>query len=253
MIYNILGSLFVANDGEEVRIPTPRLRAALALLLLQNSQPLSIDGFIDGLWGDNPPKTARAQIHTIVCRLRQALPPDVRPLLTAGQGTYRLRCQPGDIDAVRFSEALGKARTAVGGQGGADSIPLLRTALGLWRGQVLCGVEAPFAVAARVRLAEERRVAYEVLADLELDRSNHTAVIPELASLLAVHPYWENIAARLSLALYRGGRQADALAVVGTMRRRLADDLGIYLSAGLRDLEAAILRHDVPAALVPVR
>lgn len=102
MIHSILGPLFVADDGEQVTIAAPGPRAALALLLLQNSRPLSVDGFVDGLWGQDPPKTARAQVHTIVRRLRQALPPHVQPLLNSRPCSRRTRTGRASPPASRW-------------------------------------------------------------------------------------------------------------------------------------------------------
>ncbi|MEV4557678.1 tetratricopeptide repeat protein [Kitasatospora sp. NPDC049285] len=254
MEYTVLGPPAVVHRRRPVPLPGPRLRAALGLLLLQQNRILSTDQFIDGLWGERPPRTVRQQVHTIVSRLRQELPfaeaGEEHRLIADGAG-YRLVHPPESLDATRFSAAVAHARQAAARGGEPDPVPLLRAALDLWQGEALAGVDAPYAAASRVRLDEERRAAHELLADLELDRSRHQVLIPELTAQLGAHPHAEGIAERLALALYRSGRQTDALEVIRRTRARLVEDYGLEPGPRLLGLEQAVLRDEVPAPASP--
>ncbi|MFC1430986.1 BTAD domain-containing putative transcriptional regulator [Streptacidiphilus sp. N1-3] len=278
MRFGILGSLEVTVDGRPVDLPSPRLRAALALLLLNRDRPVGIPRFVDALWGEEPPRTARAQVHTAISKLRQLLPDDALheagevaadgivadgivadgaadggpaaggpgERITLEPGGYRLRAAAEDVDADCFADLVAAARDLQRSGDRQAALGPLRSGLALWRGEALSAIEAPFAAASRTRLQEERRAAYELLADLELAGGNYLAVVPELTALLEEHPYWESIAERLALALSHGGRQTDALAVLRTTRDRLAQDFGLDPGPGLADLERLILRGELP-------
>ena len=241
--YGILGPLSVRHDEQPVPVPGPRIRATLAMLLVQRNRLLSVDQFIDGLWGERPPRTARSQVHTVVSRLRQALPAEARPGLALEQGGYRFTVADASLDSVRFTDGV----SAVRSRPGAASVAQLRQALALWRGEALSGIDAPFVPGARARLQEERMLAWEFLADQELEQANHASIVPELSSLLNEYPYWEAIAERLALALFRSGRQTDAFTVLRTTRTRLVDEYGLDPGPGLAALEHAMLRNEVPA------
>jgi len=249
MKYGLLGPLTIESGGQQVQIPGPRLRAALAMLLLQNGSPVAVEQFIDGLWGERSPQTARAQIHNVISKLRKALPAEAGEQLQLINGAYQFTVSPDAIDATRFTAGVRAARAAVRTGPTGTSIVELRTALALWRGEPLSGIEAPFVSAARTRLQEEHKAAHEALADLELACGNHAAVIAELSALLEEHPFWEGVAERLATALYRAGRQHDALAVLHSTRTRLVEELGLDPGPGLASAEQAILSAtlDVPA------
>ncbi|MBC3840516.1 hypothetical protein GXW82_10505 [Streptacidiphilus sp. 4-A2] len=253
MKYGLLGPLTIESGGQQVQIPGPRLRAALAMLLLQNGSPVAVEQFIDGLWGERSPQTARAQIHNIISKLRKALPAEAGGQLQLVNGAYQFMVPPDAIDAARFIASVRAARAAVRTGPTGTSIVELRTALALWRGEPLSGIEAPFVSTARTRLQEEHMAAHEALADLELACGNHAAVIAEMSALLDEHPFWEGIAERLAIALYRAGRQRDALAVLHSTRTRLAQELGLDPGPGLAAAEQAILSAtlDMPAPAAP--
>ncbi|MFI9365050.1 BTAD domain-containing putative transcriptional regulator [Kitasatospora sp. NPDC053057] len=249
MQYGILGPFEVRFDDAPVVVPRPRQRAGLALLLLNANHPVSIDRMVDALWADAPPRTARAQVHTVVSTIRRALPPQAAQALTFEPAGYRLAVRDEDLDAAEFAAALARAR-GLAGDGRAEEAALgLRQALALWRGQALSDIDAPFAASARARLEEERFAAYELLADLELALGRHRELVPELTALVGEFPARESIAERAANALYRCGRQADALAVVRTTREVLADEYGLDPGERLLELEQAILRHELPLVL----
>ncbi|MER7846046.1 BTAD domain-containing putative transcriptional regulator [Kitasatospora sp. NPDC096077] len=244
--YGILGPFEVRFDGAAVTVPRPRQRAGLALLLLHANHPVSIDRMVDALWGDAPPRTARAQVHTVVSTLRRALPPPAAQALTLDPAGYRLAVRDEDLDTAEFGAALARARRLADQGRPEEAADRLRQALALWRGEALSGIDAPFAAAARARLDEARFTAYELLADLELARGRHRELVPELTALAGEFPARESIAERAAGALYRCGRQADALAVVRATRRVLAEEYGLDPGERLLELERAILRHELP-------
>ncbi|MFF2076799.1 BTAD domain-containing putative transcriptional regulator [Kitasatospora sp. NPDC058162] len=246
--YGILGPFEVRFDGVPVAVPRPRQRAGLALLLLSAGHPVSIDRMVDALWGGAPPRTARAQVHTVVSAVRRALPPQAAQGLTLEAGGYRLAVRDEELDAAQFGAALAAARGLADEGRPEQAAERLRQALALWRGEALSGIDAPFAAAARARLEEERFAAHELLADLELARGRHRELVPELTALAGEFPARESIAERAAQALYRCGRQADALAVVRATRRVLAEEYGLDPGERLLELEAAILRHELPGA-----
>ncbi|MEY9841005.1 BTAD domain-containing putative transcriptional regulator [Streptacidiphilus sp. EB103A] len=244
MKYGLLGPLTIESEGQQVQIPGPRLRAALTMLLLQNGSPVAVEQFIDGLWGERSPQTARAQIHNIISKLRKALPAEAGEHLKLINGAYQLTLPPDAIDATRFIASVRAARAAVKTGPTSASIAELRTALALWRGEPLSGIEAPFAEPARARLEETRFAAHELLADMELAAGRHHELIPELTALLDRYPAREHLGERLMLALYRSGRRTDALAVARRLRTLLAGEYGLDPGAGFAELEQGILRGD---------
>jgi DNA-binding SARP family transcriptional activator/tetratricopeptide (TPR) repeat protein len=250
--YAILGPLEVRDHGVLVPIPRPRLRAALVLLLLHAGKPVGVDQLVDGLWGDEPPRTARGQVHTVISGLRQVLPTRAAGDLSLEGSGYRLLVADGALDSERFARGVADARRLARDGAAAEAVRELRAGLGLWRGGALSGVEAPFAVSARTWLDEERFSAWELLADLELALGDHVLLVPEFTALLGEYPSRESIAERLALALYRSGRQADALAVIRSVRELLADEFGLDLGRGLAEVEKAVLNGgDVAGGYVP--
>jgi DNA-binding SARP family transcriptional activator/tetratricopeptide (TPR) repeat protein len=217
---------------------------------------------VDAVWGDEPPASAENGIYTYVAGLRRVLEPTApdrgpgpqrrRPglVLVSSGGGYLLRLPPGGLDAGHFEECLDRARglRAAGDAGGAACA--VNEALALWRGQPFAGVPGPFAEAERQRLAELRTTATEERADLMLAQGEHVAAVPELAALTAEHPLRERARGLLMLALYRSGRQAEALRVFHDARERLADELGISPGAELTRLHERVLVMD-PALDAP--
>ncbi|MFD0275221.1 BTAD domain-containing putative transcriptional regulator [Kitasatospora sp. NPDC127111] len=250
----------VFDQGTVVPIDRPRRRAVLTFLLLNANHQVCIEQLVDALWGERPPRSARGQVHTAVSALRKLLPgaaagdgpgDDAGPLASLAGG-YRLAVGRHDLDTVDFGREVAEARrlTALGEH--AEAVRHLRTGLGLWRGAPLTGIDAPFAEPIRARLEEERFAAYELLADIELGAGRHHELVPELTALVDRYPARERLVERLVLALYRSGRQTDALAIARRLRTLLAEEFGLDPGPALVELENAVLRGD-PALLSPRR
>jgi DNA-binding SARP family transcriptional activator/class 3 adenylate cyclase len=245
MDFRILGPLEVRDGGRSIELRRRKPRALLAVLVLHGRKPVSSDALIDALWGEAPPRTARAALQNYVAQLRDALGPG---LLASRAGGYALDVSPEQIDLTRFERLTAEGRVAEG----AERVAKLGEALSLWRGPPLADLAfEPFAAREASRLEELRTSALEDLIEAELSLGASTEVVAELEQLIAEHPFRERFRAQLMLALYRGGRQAAALEAYQETRRTLVDELGIEPSPPLRDLEQAILRQD-PALGVPV-
>jgi DNA-binding SARP family transcriptional activator/tetratricopeptide (TPR) repeat protein len=239
--FRVLGPLEASVDGAPVKLGPPQQRALLALLLLNANEVMSRDRLVDELWGERPPATAAKLVQVYVSALRKVL--DAGVLVTRTPG-YLLRVEPGALDLDRFRRLAGDGRAALAAGTPAPASECLREALELWRGPALANLsDAPFAQAEIARLDEVRLDALcdRIEADLALGRVD---VVGELEALIAEHPLRERLRGQLMLALYRSGRQADALAVYRDARRTLVDQLGIEPGRELRELEQAILRQD---------
>jgi predicted ATPase/DNA-binding SARP family transcriptional activator len=251
--FALLGPLTATLDGTPIEVGGQKRRALLAALLLQANRVVSRDHLIDALWGEEPPDTARNTLQVYVSQLRKLLPDGT--LETAPHG-YRLAVEPESIDVfefVRLSQA-GRSALTIGDAAGAATT--LREALALWRGPALDDLAwEPFARSEVVRLEELRLAALEDRIDADLALGRHGQLVGELEQLVTEQPLRERLRGQLMLALYRSGRQADALAVYQRARRTLVDELGIEPSGTLRKLERAILAHDpsldVPQARTP--
>jgi DNA-binding SARP family transcriptional activator/DNA-binding beta-propeller fold protein YncE len=256
MEFRILGPLEVLDDeGRPVPLRAGHMRKLLAVLLLHGNEAVSCDGLIDALWGETPPRTAAKALQGYVSQLRKELAraPGGRPsdetLVTRPPG-YAVCVDPDRLDALRFARMLAEARRASESGDAARAAETLRRALALWRGPALAEFAFDeFARAEILRLealhldAREERIA----ADMVLGR--HAEVVGELRALVGEQPLRETLRGRLMLALYRSGRQADALHEYRQARRYLVEELGIEPGEELRRLERAILAHD--AALTP--
>jgi DNA-binding SARP family transcriptional activator len=231
---NLLGPVELVVDGLPVPVRRKKQRALLALLALRAGEVVSTDRLVLDLWGETPPKAAVGSLQNLVSELRRLVGAE---LLVTRQPGYALELDPQRVDAHRFERAV---REGTG----------LRDALELWRGAPLGDLAyEPFAAAEIGRLEELRAVAWEELFDLELAGGQHARLVPELERFIAEHPLRERPRAQLMLALYRSGRQADALEAYRQTRATLVDELGLEPSAELNELEQAILRHD-PAVAV---
>jgi DNA-binding SARP family transcriptional activator/streptogramin lyase len=246
--FRVLGRLEAYYDGVELDIGPQKQRALLALLLLSANRVVSTERLIDDLWGDAPPSSARAALQVYVAGLRKTLTEGGASLRTRAPG-YVLELDDGSLDLALFTELYTEAREYSAPEQRAN---LLHDALRLWRDDPLPELRAePFAAAAVGQLEQLRLAALEERIDADLELGRDAELVPELESLVAEHPFRERLRAQLMLALYRSGRQADALEAYQTGRRVLQDDLGLEPGKELRDLEAAILRHD--EALLPAR
>lgn len=242
MEFRILGRLEVLEDGRQLGLGGTRQRAVLAVLLLHRRDVVSIDRLVDELWGELPPPTAAQTIRVYVSRLRKLLGDGV--LETRGRG-YLLAVDPARVDADRFEALVADGRAArEAGEAGA-AVELLVGALELWRGQPLEEFAyEPFAQAEIARLEQTRLAALEDRIDAELRAGRGSELVVELEPLVAEHPLRERLVAALMLALYRAGRQTDALAAYRLARNRLVEELGLEPGPELRELEQRILRHD---------
>ena len=240
--FGLLGPLFVSTDGEPIALGGQKRRALLAVLLLEANQVVSRDRLIDALWGEDPPETARNTIQVYISQLRKLLPDGA--LETAPPG-YRLVIEADSVDLFEFMRLSEEGRIALRAADAAGAADALRAALALWRGAPLADLPwEPFAQAEIVRLEELRLAALEDRIEADLALGRHGQLVIELERLVAEQPFRERLRAQLMLALYRSGRQTDALAVYQRGRRTLVDELGIEPSESLRHLERAILAHD---------
>jgi DNA-binding SARP family transcriptional activator/streptogramin lyase len=236
--FRILGPLEVLSDAGPVRVGSSKQRALLGALLLHPNETLSTARLVDAIWGEQPPATAEKLVQGYVHALRKQLGDGV--LQTSAPG-YRLNVDRGSLDLAEFERMREEARTAPLPR----AVELRGEALALWRGPALADVVIEGSDRhALARLAELRLSTQIEQIDAELALGGHAKVIGELESLVAANPYQERLAAQLMLALYRSGRQADALDAYRALRRRLDEELGLQPSQELRDLEAAILRQD---------
>ena len=242
--FRLLGPLEVERDDRLLAVGGRRQRALLALLLLHANTVVPRDRLIDALWGERPPETAANSLQVAVHALRKLL--GANRIVTHGPG-YLLRVDEGELDLQRFTELVERGRD----EAPAAAAETLREALGLWTGPVLSEHgDASFAEAERARLEELHHGALEERIAADLEHGRHAELLPELEALVAAHPYRERLRRVYMLALYRSGRQADALEVYRHARRTLVDELGIEPGAELQELERAILRQD-PALALP--
>jgi len=236
MRFLVLGPLEVRLDGREVEVGGGKQRSLLALLLLHAGEVISSDRLIEALWEGQPPATAAKVVQGYVSQLRRRL--GAETILTRGSG-YVLR--EVETDAGEFERLVENAR----GQEPREAAKDLRRALALWRGRPFGDFEyESWAQPEIARLDELRLSAVEELLSAELQLGEAAKVVPELESLVAAYPLRERLRALLMLALYRSGRQADALEAFAVARRRLVDDLGVEPGRELRDLQRQILAHD---------
>lgn len=240
--YTVLGPVEVTAPGARIARVEPRHRAVLAYLLLHARTVIGTERLIGAMWGDIAPETARAQIHAsiaVVRRvLRQAGADDALETRTAG---YVIHPGDGTLDLDDFTAWTNPDAPS----------ERLRAALELWRGAALADVNGAYVAGARARLAERRLTVLERLAELELSAGRHHRVVDELTASVAVHPLRERLVGQLMLALYRGGRQADALAAARDFRTALADGQGLDPSPAFVALHQGILRGDA-GLLAPV-
>ena len=236
--FRILGPFEVRVDGRTVPLAARKLRALLAVLLLHANEPLSRDRLIEDLWAGRPPATAPKILKTYVSQLRGALGRDAIETVPSG---YELRAGPESVDARRFEQLVAEARVAAP----PAAALALREALALWRGPPLAEFAyEPWARLEIARLEELRLEALEERIDAELALGGDSEVVAELELLVARHPLRERLRGQLMLALYRSGRQAEALAAYRDARRALVEALGIEPGPSLRRLERAVLDQD---------
>jgi YVTN family beta-propeller protein len=240
--FRILGPLEVEDDGRVLPLGGAKQRALLALLLLHANEVVSRDRLIDDIWGERAPETAATALQGYVSGLRKAV--GVERILTRAPG-YLLQVDSNEVDLARFEQMARAGRDALASGDAERASAMLAEALALWHGLPLADLDATaFAYAERLRLEELRVSAIEERIEAELTLGRHAALVVELEALVAEHPLREKLRGQLMLALYRCGRQAEALQVYQEARRLLVGDLGLEPGTALRSLEQAILNHD---------
>ena len=244
--FRLLGPLEAIVGGDPIRLAAQKPRALLALLLLDRNRVVATDRLVDELWGDAPPAQATKTLQVYVSQLRKELGPE--RLATRAPG-YELRVADGELDLDRFDALVRTGREQLAAGDAAAAASTLRDALALWRGPALQEFRSePFAGGAAARLEELRLGALEDRLQAELDAGAAADVVPELEQLVVSEPLRERPRELLMLALYRSGRQADALDLYRRARELFVEELGIEPGPALRELEQAILRQDAALA-----
>ena len=244
MELGILGPLEVRDGEALVRVPGAKERALLADLVVHAGRVVSADRLVEDLWGETPPGNPGNALQGRVSALRRALGSAGSKLVVTRPPGYVLEVDPEGVDAGRFEGLVAEA-TALAPAEPPRAARLLEEALGLWRGAALAEfADRPWAQAEAARLEERRLAAVEALVELRLAAGGHAGLVGELEGLVAAHPTRERPRGQLMVALYRSGRQADALGVYRQTREVLAEELGIDPSPELQRLHQAILVQD---------
>jgi len=254
--YRILGPVEVVQEGPPLSVKGKKPRALLALLMLRRNEPVPTEVLTEELWGDKAPATAANTLQVYVSQLRKI----VGDRVSREGSAYRLRVDPDELDAERFERLAEEGDAALRRRSSREAADLLAEALDLWRGPALADLRyESFAQGEIARLEELRLVANENRIEADLGLGRHDQAIGELDALIAQHPARERLRSLHMLALYRAGRQADALEAYRSARQTLLDDLGLEPGPELRELEQAILRQDesltrrpLPQGNVPV-
>ena len=245
--YAVLGPLEVRSaHGEALVVGGSKQRALLSLLVLYRNRAVSPARLVTGLWGDDPPRGAEVTLRSHVSHLRRRLAAAaVGDTLTTGPAGYSLAVPENEVDVGRFEEQVGLAQEALGLGRPQRAAALVREALRLWRGRPFSDLEDVDAAGAETARLEELRLgALEVLAAAELASGRHREAVADLEALVEEHPFRERFCAQLMVALYRSGRQAEALQAYATTRARLADELGLDPGPELQTLSRRVLQQD---------
>ena len=253
--FDILGSVRARRGDREVDLGPAKQRAVLAVLLLEANRPVPPARIVDAVWGVEPPGNGANVVQKYVAGLRRVLEPHRSPrtpsrLLTLQPAGYQLAVEPGRLDADAFATQVRRAAAAAEAGSLDEAARQLAAALGRWRGEPLAGLSGPVFESARQRLADRRAAASELRAEVLLQSGRHADLLPELVRLVEEFPLRERIRYLHMLALYRCGRQAEALAAYTDARRRLVEEFAVEPGEPLRRLHTQILRSD-PALAAP--
>jgi DNA-binding SARP family transcriptional activator/tetratricopeptide (TPR) repeat protein len=239
--FRLLGEVRASVNGQPIDLGHARQRCVLAALLVDVNRVVPVDQLLDRIWAQRPPQRSRTTLSSYLSRLRQALAATSEVSLTRRDGGYMIAGEPMTIDLHRFRRLVGEARTD---EDPARAAELFAEALRLWRGEAFAALETPWLTSVRQALDLERHAAELDRIDLALALGDHAVVLADVSRLAAAHPFDERVAGQAMLALYRCGRQADALFRYDEVRRRLAAELGADPSPPLRALHQRILTSD---------
>jgi DNA-binding SARP family transcriptional activator len=242
MEFRVLGPLEVQDGVGELALGRGKQRALLAVLLVHAGEVVPADRLIDALWGESPPASALNSVHIYVSQLRRVLG---HGRLVTRRGGYALELVPGELDAERFERLLADARGRLRDGDPERAAATLREALALWRGPPMADFTyEPFAQPEIARLEELRLEALEERVEADLRLGRHRELVSELQAAVRAHPLRERLRGQLMLALYRSGRQTEALDTYHQARRMLGEQLGLAPGPTLQELERAVLRQD---------
>jgi len=248
MNFSVLGSLEVTDDkGRQLELGGVKQRAILGYLVLNANKVVPTSRILQAMWEDEPPPTARKMVQNAVSGIRRLLPGhrDLAPALQTRPPGYQLRVATGTIDLYRFRSLVREGREAITAGAAEQGAEQLCEALSLWRGRALADlVETGICWSELAAIEDERLSALEDRLDAELACGRHREITPELEVLTATEPLRERLCVQFMLALYRSGRQADALTVYRRTRGALIDGLGLEPGRGLQELHQRILEHD---------
>ncbi|WP_246002334.1 AfsR/SARP family transcriptional regulator [Allorhizocola rhizosphaerae] len=250
LVFKILGPLEVSGPSGPVRIPPGRQEMILASLLLEANRIVSTDHLVDLIWDEEPPETARTQVQICVSRLRKSFTDaGIDASLATRPPGYILQTAEDQLDLNVFHGRVAEARVLIKEGRNAEAAELLRAAVALWRGRCLSGISSETLRTKALRLDEDRLTAIETYLDLELELGRHHQLVAEIGWLVHEHPLRERLRGQLMLALYRSGRQAEALETYRAGRDLLIEELGLEPGEELRLLETAILSGDTALLL----
>ncbi|WP_165959554.1 AfsR/SARP family transcriptional regulator [Nonomuraea longispora] len=254
MEFRILGSVELRANGEARELGSVKERHILAILLLTPGQPVSIETMINRVWDDAPPAKARGNVHSYIARLRGRLNHgEAAPRLSYRSGAYVLEVDRQSVDLHRFRRLKAQARAISDSGNPDDALRLLREAEELWRGDPLSGLSGEWVTKLRTSLESEHRAAIGMRLAMELEMGGHAELVGELYGLVHQHPYDESFVEHLMVALYRCGRQGEALEAYHRAGHRLVEDLGADPGPSLRGTYERILRGDAGLATPPAR
>jgi DNA-binding SARP family transcriptional activator len=245
LVLRLLGPVELVADGRPLDTGGPRQRTILAMLGLNIARVTSIDGLIAAVWHDDPPETARGQVQVCISGLRKVLAEAGHPdaIRTVAPG-YRLELGAEHVDMLRFTDLVATAKSAADDGRTAEAVTTLHTALALWRGAALDGVDSELVRRGAIGLDELRLTAVEERVRLELRLGQHQQLVSELRTLIGEHPLRERLHELLMLALYRSGRPAEALGAYRHARTVLIEEIGVEPGHELQELERAVLNRD---------